>query len=61
VHTCDLDHPHAIGLYQKAGFVVYRQEIEVLRDPRLVGLPLPKRREQPTSTDDQNVSRIFSS
>jgi ribosomal protein S18 acetylase RimI-like enzyme len=44
VHTCDLDHPHAIGLYQKAGFKPYRQETEVLKDPRLVGLPLPRRR-----------------
>lgn len=26
LHTCDLDHPAALPLYQKAGFVVYRTE-----------------------------------
>ena len=45
VHTCDLDHPRAIGLYQRAGFVPFDQYVEELEDPRLVGLPLPKRRE----------------
>ncbi len=44
LHTCDLDHPRALSVYQKAGFKPYRQETETLRDPRLVGLPLPKRR-----------------
>ena len=41
VHTCDLDHPNALGLYQKNGFVVYNQAEEALPDPRIVGLPLP--------------------
>ncbi len=41
VNTCDLDHPRAIGNYQKAGFKVYRQSIEREVDPRAVGLPLP--------------------
>ncbi len=26
VHTCSLDHPRALGMYQQAGFVVYREE-----------------------------------
>ncbi|MGE5383551.1 MAG: GNAT family N-acetyltransferase [Omnitrophica WOR_2 bacterium] len=26
LHTCDLDHPAALPLYQKAGFVVYKTE-----------------------------------
>lgn len=26
VHTCDLDHPNALPVYQKAGFAIYRQE-----------------------------------
>ena len=41
VHTCDLDHPRALGNYQRAGFVPYAREVEILPDPRLVGLPLP--------------------
>ncbi|MBI1778782.1 MAG: GNAT family N-acetyltransferase [Proteobacteria bacterium] len=44
VHTCDLDHPRALGVYQKAGFVAVRQELETLKDPRLVGLPWPEGR-----------------
>ncbi len=30
VHTCTLDHPKALGLYQRFGFTPYRQEIEEL-------------------------------
>lgn len=41
VHTCDLDHPRAIGNYQKAGFKVFGQAVEPLPDPRAAGLPLP--------------------
>jgi len=26
LHTCDLDHPAALPLYQKAGFIVYKTE-----------------------------------
>lgn len=33
VHTCDLDHPRAIGVYRKSGFRVYDQRIELLRLP----------------------------
>ena len=42
VHTCDLDHPRAIGVYQKAGFRVFGQALETLPDPRAAGLPLPR-------------------
>jgi GNAT superfamily N-acetyltransferase len=31
VHTCDLDHPRALGVYQKCGFRAYDQRIEQLR------------------------------
>ena len=41
VHTCNLDHPRALGNYQKAGFVPFKQFEEPMRDPRLVGLPWP--------------------
>jgi ribosomal protein S18 acetylase RimI-like enzyme len=34
VHTCNLDHPRALGLYQRAGFTVYRQERTMIDDPR---------------------------
>lgn len=27
LHTCDLDHPAALPLYQKAGFIVYKSEV----------------------------------
>ena len=46
VHTCDLDHPRAIGNYQKAGFKVFGQTVETLPDPRAAGLPLPPSRDQ---------------
>jgi GNAT superfamily N-acetyltransferase len=34
VHTCTLDHPAALPLYQKAGFAPYDQEIIHIKDPR---------------------------
>lgn len=34
VHTCNLDHPRAFALYQRSGFVPYKQEILVIDDPR---------------------------
>ncbi len=37
VHTCTFDHPHALGFYQKAGFVPYAFMVEVQDDPRLTG------------------------
>lgn len=37
VHTSTYDHPRALGLYQRAGFVVYRREPLEFDDPRLTG------------------------
>ncbi len=34
VHTCNLDHPKAIAVYQRAGFVPFKQEIYFIDDPR---------------------------
>jgi GNAT superfamily N-acetyltransferase len=33
VHTCDLDHPRALRVYEKSGFRVYDRRIEQLRLP----------------------------
>jgi len=46
LHTCTLDHPRALRLYQRTGFVPYKQETKVIDDPRDTGLipaavPLP--------------------
>lgn len=41
VHTCSLDHPSALGFYQKAGFVPYKRAIEIADDPRVLGV-LPR-------------------
>lgn len=38
VNTCTLDHPKALPMYQRFGFVPYRQETVVIDDPRLNGL-----------------------
>jgi GNAT superfamily N-acetyltransferase len=38
VHTCSLDHPAALGFYQKAGFWPCRRAVEIADDPRLTGL-----------------------
>jgi len=38
VHTCTLDHPAALALYRRAGFVSYKEEAEVADDPRSLGL-----------------------
>ena len=35
LHTCNLDHPSALQTYQRAGFTVYDQQTEVVRDPRI--------------------------
>ncbi len=37
VHTCDLDHPAALGLYRREGFVPFRTHAEVVPDPRATG------------------------
>jgi GNAT superfamily N-acetyltransferase len=41
VHTCTYDHPAALPLYQRLGFVVYAREKASFEDPRLRGL-LPR-------------------
>lgn len=38
VHTCNHDHPKAIAVYQRAGFVPYAQQRIVIDDPRCSGL-----------------------
>jgi GNAT superfamily N-acetyltransferase len=38
VHTCDLDHPAALGFYQRQGFVPFERWVEIYPDPRVVGL-----------------------
>ena len=35
VNTNNLDHPKALQIYQKAGFVPYRQEMKTIPNPRL--------------------------
>lgn len=37
LHTCTLDHPAAMSVYLRAGFVPYRRAIEIADDPRLTG------------------------
>jgi ribosomal protein S18 acetylase RimI-like enzyme len=34
LHTCSFDHPRAIALYQRAGFVPFKQERKLITDPR---------------------------
>jgi GNAT superfamily N-acetyltransferase len=41
LHTCDLDHPSALGFYRKFGFVPYARQVEIFDDPRAFGL-LPR-------------------
>lgn len=38
VHTCDLDHPGALGFYMAQGFVPFERAIEIAPDPRVTGL-----------------------
>jgi GNAT superfamily N-acetyltransferase len=38
VHTCDLDHPGALGFYQRAGFRPFGRLVEIYADPRASGL-----------------------
>ena len=44
VDSCTLDHPAALAMYQRAGFVPYKQEHKVMDDPRLAGI-IPLHRE----------------
>lgn len=37
VHTCNLDHPKARSVYERIGFVSYKQETTLIDDPRLGG------------------------
>lgn len=41
LHTCNFDHPSALGLYIRCGFAPYKRQIEVSDDPRQIGL-LPR-------------------
>lgn len=38
VHTCNLDHPNALQVYQRCGFEAYDQETRMIQDPRELGL-----------------------
>jgi len=38
LHTCTLDHPHAVAFYRRSGFVPYKRAIEIFPDPRPLGL-----------------------
>ena len=38
VHTCTLDHPHALSFYRAQGFVAVKRTIETFPDPRALGL-----------------------
>lgn len=38
VHTCDLDHPGALGFYQREGFRPFARAVEIYPDPRAAGL-----------------------
>jgi len=42
VHTCTLDHPAALGVYQRAGFKPYRRAREIIDDPRVAGPMAPR-------------------
>jgi GNAT superfamily N-acetyltransferase len=41
LHTSTYDHPRALGVYQRAGFVVYARRPVAFDDPRLLGI-LPR-------------------
>ncbi|MFT3775626.1 MAG: GNAT family N-acetyltransferase [Minicystis sp.] len=38
VHTCTLDHPSALAMYERAGFKAFKTETEIGDDPRALGL-----------------------
>jgi GNAT superfamily N-acetyltransferase len=44
VHTCSLDHPGALAMYERAGFGVFHRETVIEDDPRALGLIQPKPR-----------------
>ena len=37
VHTCTFDHPDALAFYRRAGFIPFRQQVEIMDDPRRDG------------------------
>lgn len=37
LHTCTLDHPHALGFYLRHGFRAWKRAVEIAPDPRLTG------------------------
>ena len=39
MHTCNFDHPAAIGFYRRSGFTPYKLAVEVEVDPRARALP----------------------
>ena len=41
LNTCTLDHPGALAFYRRYGFAVTHSEVDIVDDPRLVGL-LPR-------------------
>lgn len=41
VNTCTLDHPKALGLYQRMGFAAIRQVTRITDDPRVTGVLPP--------------------
>ena len=41
LNTCTLDHPGALDFYRKHGFAVTHSKVDIVDDPRLVGL-LPR-------------------
>ncbi len=41
VHTCTLDHPRALSLYQRAGFVAYKRRVERVEKLVTVALASP--------------------
>lgn len=43
LHTCGFDHPRALGYYQRAGFVPYKQEIKLFDDPYVSGVMSPRK------------------
>ena len=41
LNTCTYDHPGALAFYQRHGFAITHSEVEMVDDPRLIGL-LPR-------------------
>lgn len=53
VHTCNFDHPAALSVYQRAGFVAYDQSSKLIDDPRAKGIiPASVRTPEERQTDD---------